>query len=200
MDIVLNTNFNNPALPKVPLPGFYDDFGPEGGPPDSSLGVTSREQRPWDSMRWSRTTEHTALSGPSRGVALVDGYRSDGVLTATITGVPTGGIYGLAVRGSDLDNYIAFAYNVSLGYFLFRVTVDAGSVGGGAGTYTPERPPAPGDTLSVECAGDTLTGYFNDTPMLTATETTHRNNTKHGMYVSGAPNFEFNDIEFAPLT
>lgn len=200
MDIILNTTFNNPNLPRVELPGFYDDFGPDGGTPSpTSLGVTSREHRAWQYRAdpWARNDNHTA-SPTTLGsqVAYTDAHRANGILRTVIADPGPDGIYGLSFRYVDSRNWAYFAYNPNLGIFLFRAYID-GATPVTYPTATPITTPKAGDTIALDLQGATVRGYHNDHELLVETIDAHTSATHHGIYAS-QPTVQFEDVEFVP--
>lgn len=203
MDIVLNTRFNNSSLPLAPVPGFFDNFGPAGGPPsDSSLGATSRESRPWDYNvdPWSRTTDQTAMPpGGTRRVAFTNGYSANGTLKTTIHEPASDGQYGLTFRYIDPDNFNYFAFNATLGYFFVIVMV-AGERTTIGGVYEPPTAPVTGDSMKVAMQGANIYCYYNETLVLTVVSTANDYATRHGLFdhsPGDQDRTQFSDIEFA---
>jgi hypothetical protein len=112
MDIVLNTDFNNPLLERIPLPGYFDDFNRS----DSDvLGKTSREGRPWDirslgsSFAWGIRGSKAKLLSSNSGAnfAVADGLSLNGTFRATFSAIqPESNNVGVVARYSSPENHL----------------------------------------------------------------------------------------------
>lgn len=204
-DIVLDTVFNNPLLPKVQIPGFLDDFTR----PDSlTLGATSREGRPWQTITTSQTPVRGTISG-NKAVCgsganatpeIVDGMASDGIITVTHSVVGTRQT-GVVFRLIDKDNYCrisARASSTNFHWILHKVV--NGSVIQVALSTTIES--ADGQNVSIEMNGTQITVLINGVaPFPTQTIPEMVDATKHGYYwgasVSGGAAWDLIHFEAA---
>jgi len=186
MDIVLNTTFNNPALPAVPVYGFADDFNRADA---GTLGSTSAEAKPWTiygtGAAWSITANQaglTALTGSS-AVAYVDAQKTDGILRATLAAVGAGKATGLAFRGSDLTNqfYLSRESSTALKWSLFKRVAGTVTNLGNSGVLI-----AAGDQLAVTLAGSNISVSINGVQAIAATDAAHAANKLHGLFGSSA--------------
>lgn len=191
MDIVLNTNFNNPNLPKVLIPGFIDSFN---RPAASTLGVTD-DGKTWEysSNPWSITATGRATKGDAGAVTWVDGFASDGELSAVFAAVGTDQRNGLLLRRKDSDNYIYVCPNTSGALTLYVRIDNATSL---SRIITGETLNV-GDTLSVVMDGPTITVKRNGAVLLTETVNDLADQTCHGFFGT-ATGAEWDSIEFVP--
>lgn len=187
MDIILNTHFNNPNLPVVPLPGFYDDFTGGGGD-YYTLGVT-HENKPWDYMGgigWYQRSDDTATGAGYVGdqrrseLAVVNGHASHGALTAQIALASVqDNRYGLAVRVTDNQNFIYIAQNsiASAINVYERVGGNATVIAQANGATLND-----GDVLEVRFLNDQIEVRLNSATIMTATSNLNVNATHHGFF------------------
>lgn len=201
MDIVLATVFNNPLLPRIPVPGFTDNFNRVSGDP---LGFTSAESKPWNivaltgSPVWQISSDGAAsLAAASSGlnVAVVDGMSGNGTLVATAKALGTQRRGGLAFRYQDIDNHLAIYQATSGGFLnLYKRIGGATATSIATSTYTP----VDGDVYSVVLAGSSITVKVNGNSIMTATETAFSGATYHGLYGSkDALGMRWDDISFS---
>ncbi|WP_285240052.1 hypothetical protein [Pseudarthrobacter sp. MEB009] len=183
----MNTRFNNPRLPRVPLPGWADNFNRAAG---DAIGVTSAEKRPWKvagtigNPIWSITsTGGVALTAATSGlnVAVADGLATNGTLTVTAKALGTSRRGGLAFRYRDIDNHYAIyqAANTSTLNLHKRINGNTATVLA-TSTYTPSD----GDVYQVVLNNDTITVKVNGTTIITATDNAFTGETWHGLYGS----------------
>lgn len=199
MDIVLNTRFVNSLLPRVPQPGFFDNFNRTAG---QQLGFTSGENRPWKLFSsgapssWIITASGTAdyVSGGGINVAAVDGFASNGTLSVKIAAM--GGTLrhaGPAFRVIDAANHFFVHQSApDQGIQLYkRVNGTATSVA--TSTYFPSV----GDVYTIQLADSNIIVQVNGSTKITATDTTFQGETRHGIYANNdTPAFEWDDISF----
>lgn len=110
IDIVLNTVFNNPSLPKVPIYGFYDDFER----PDGPLGVTSREVKTWNEHPYPGTDIEAVISGgavQSTGttgwnVVTVDAKAPNGIFRTSMSNIDANSGIRVALRVTNATNFV----------------------------------------------------------------------------------------------
>lgn len=204
MDIVLNTQFNNPNLPIAQIPGFSDDFNRAAA---ETLGVTSREGRPWQNFDigsrpsvWGTNGDGTAsmlTAGSSWQLVGVDGLVADGVLTATIAtiGGDTSRWGGLGFRILDGDNHLRVS---ELSSTNPRIVLQAREGGSTATLATSTTDMTPGDTVSVAFRGSQIDVFHNGTNIISTTDSTLLEQTVHGFYAQSAAVFSWEHIEFTP--
>ncbi|UTM47041.1 hypothetical protein [Glutamicibacter mysorens] len=114
IDIVLNTVFNNPTLPVVPIYGFTDTFDR----PDGPVGVTSREAKPWikhaypgaDIEAVIEEGKLKATGSTSWNVWAVDAKTPNGVFRAVFSGLDALGGVRVAVRAQNATNFIVVRF------------------------------------------------------------------------------------------
>ena len=185
MDIILNTRFNNPNLPVVQLPGFYDDFSGGGGD-YTGLGNT-QEGRPWEyagEPGWYQRTEGTATGAgligglPRSRVAYVDGLSANGIIRARIDLDATADQrFGLLVRYTDLSNYIYLAQNSTAdGIYIYQrqagaITTLARADGSSLAT---------GDILEARLYGDLIELWLKGGKLAETSSGHNVNATRHG--------------------
>lgn len=200
MDIILNTIFNNPALPIVPMPGFRDDFE---RPNASTLGKTL-DGKDWELFSGSSNTavwgtfgDGTAgmkSSGAQYHIAAAEALTGDGVLTATLAsvGIDARGP-GLAFRVLDKDNWFRFAPYSDADPTLWlhkRVGGTTTVVRSTSATLTP------GDNVTVRLSGTSIKIEVNGTQVLDETVPDLVGATKHGMYAFSGAVGAWHGIEF----
>lgn len=201
MDIVLNTVFNNPNLPKIPIYGFNDDFNRSAA---DTLGSTA-EGKPWVTLdagsavgTWGTTGNGTAKmksAASQTHTAVVDALASDGQLVAKLARFDadlTGNRYGLAVRFQDMQNYIVLETTKGVPQLTLRKYVGGTSSTVQASTLYP----APGDTITVELDGTTVTVLLNGATALTATVPEFTTQTRHGMFAFAGSDAEWDSVQF----
>lgn len=195
MDIILNTTFNNPRLPVVPLLGFLDDFNRPGA---LGLGHTA-DNKPWEysgSLAWSITENQTAASLGGSMFAVAEGNTPNGTLMAVVAKAPSDNDYraGLALRVKDAGNMLWVSPNTA-GSLTFYGRLEGSTtinepIGGGL---------ADGDVLSVEMSGSNFTVKLNGDTVHTTTVPIHAEETRHGlMAFSSRVDAEWDSIEFIP--
>jgi len=199
MDIVLNTRFVNSLLPRVPQPGFFDNFNRTAG---QQLGVTSGEGRPWKLFSngapssWIITASGTAdyVSGGGINVAAVDAFASNGTLSVKLAAYSGSNRHaGPAFRVMDANNhFFIHQADPAEGIKLYkRVNGTATSVATGTYMYSA------GDVITVQLSDANIIVQVNGTTKLTATDTTFQGETRHGIYANNdSPAFEWDDISF----
>lgn len=187
MDIVLNTNFNNPNLPIVPVPGFYDDFTSGGGGYET-LGVT-HDNKPWDYMGglgWFQRADGTAtgaglLDGVNRSsLAVVNGVHSDGTLVAKIALESTSDLrYGIALRVTDSRNYLHVSQSSNAAWLRIYKVVDNQST---VVAQVSDQTLATGDILQARFSGPQINVLLNNTLVLSGLSDHNMNATHHGFF------------------
>jgi len=204
VDIILNTSFNNPNLPVMPLPGFFDDFDRDEA---DVLGQTV-DGKLWKIFNPGTTSSVWGTYGDGTGgmksstvqhhIAAVDALTANGTLTAHLASfdetAPTRR-FGLAVRVLDANNYVVIAPISHTGQSM-RI---AYSINGSL-QLTDDRGPdlAPGDTVSATMLGDTITASVNGTQFATATIPELSHGTQHGLYSFYESVSAWDMIEFTP--
>jgi hypothetical protein len=182
MDIVMNTTYSSSLLPRVPQPGFSDDFGRAIGP----LGVTSGEGRAWEfdsngvAPDWRVTSVGTAslFAGAAINTAVVDALTNNGTLTVTASSLGSNRRGGVVLRCQDaMNNLFLFQSAAGSGLTLFkRVAGTATSIA------TSSYIPANGDVYSVALFNSNITVKVNGATIITATDATFQGETRHGLY------------------
>lgn len=187
MDIILNTAFNNPTLPVIPVPGFYDDFTGGGGGYET-LGVT-HEGKPWDYMGgigWFQRDDNTATGAGlvqevnRSELAVVDGVSSHGVLTAKIFQESIQDYrYGLAIRVRDNQNFIWIAQNSTADAINIYERVDNQNTVIARATGSTLNA---GDVLEARFQEDFIEVRLNSTTIMTAVSAFNITATRHGFF------------------
>lgn len=202
MDIVLPVRFNNPRLPVVERPGYYDDFD---RPEADTLGSTSNGRR-WETLTntgalWGTTgTGAAALqsSGSQFHAAVADALTADGTLTTTIEDVDQSAPnrrFGLAFRAQDWDNLTILA-PVSSSNHELRISDRVDGVTTALSGIGPVL--STGDTVTVRLDGTTVTVEVNGANVLSQTITARASATKHGLYAFADAGGRWESIEFTP--
>lgn len=114
IDVVLDTIFNNPSLPVVPVYGFYDDFER----PNGALGVTTREAKPWIEHTYpGANIAATIDSGKLKAtgttlwkVVAVDAKSPNGTFRAVVSSMDVNGGLRLAVRALNATNFLMIRF------------------------------------------------------------------------------------------
>lgn len=197
MDIVLNTHFTRP-LPSIPVPGFRDDFN-TGHIPDS-LGVTSREQRPWEypgGGPWWQDSDGYArnnISGATR-TPVVNGLASDGTITTMFGNInSTDKRVGITFRLQNADNYSWISANTS-GMVTFYERFNGATDTNIASNSELNS----GDTLSVQFIGSSITVQHNGSTIIQTSSARRIGATRHGMFAwSVDTNAQWDWVEFEP--
>ena len=200
MDIVLNTNFNNPNLPVVAIPGIVDSFN---RPAADILGVTE-DSKTWEILNsgttssvWGTYGDGTAGMKDSSSqyhLAVADALSSNGTLTAVLETVDGSTRRpGLAVRVVDNDNWINIA-PISNTDNRVRVTTRVAGISTSDATIGPVM--EAGDTLTVVLDGPSITVMVNGVQVITASDPNHINATKHGLYAFTGAIGTWDSIEF----
>lgn len=194
MDIMLNTLFNNPNLPLVPMLGFTDSFDRAAG---SSLGTTD-DGKAWTYFGlepWTITADGHASSDGAGTFAVVDALTPNGTLTTTVgREASEGGDYrsGLAMRAVDSSGYVGVYPNTSGTLTLY---VRAGNAPVSSQQISGTTL-ATGDTYSMTMVGTQLTVTYNGSEVLTETVTHHADVTTHGLYATSGSDTEWDSISF----
>lgn len=205
MDIVLNTIFNNPNLPKIPIYGFTDDFNRAVA---DTLGVTA-EGKQWVTLDagsavgiWGTTGNGTAKmksAASQTHTAVVDAGASDGRLVAKLANFNTAlssNRYGLAFRVQSMTSYL-YVESVypSTAPLQVRKTFGGSSVTLGTTGVSPTA----GDEIAVVLDGPNITIEINGVPRLTVTEPELVDVTRHGMFAFAGSDAEWDSIQFIPV-
>lgn len=114
IDIVLDTIFNNPALPRVPIYGFYDDFER----PDGPIGVTSREAKPWVKFQYPGSDIDAIIENgklKSTGttawnVFAADAKSPNGTFRAVLSNMDRAGGLRVALRVWNATNFLTINF------------------------------------------------------------------------------------------
>lgn len=196
MDIILNTTFNNPNLPVVPIPGFTDSFD---RPAAASLGTTDdgKEWSHFGATPWNITSDGHAIGLQAAPVAVVDSLATDGTLTARVGKAPSAGADqrgGIVLRALDDRSYI-FVSNHNTGNSLNLYVRDDGT---SVISQMVGPPLATGDIISVTLSGEQLSIAVNGDTLYSETFTQYVGETRHGMYSHSACDMEWDWIEFTP--
>lgn len=181
----LNTLFNNPSLPVRTVLGFIDSFD---RPEESPLSVTSGEAKPWVHSlatgltsgvdAWGRAYFRRVAGGAAQ--AVVEANTADGTLESSLSALAPSGLFGLAFRWSEPQNYFNFAANMA-GAGYYRLNKVAGNVTTALATSVGVKP-APGDRLSVVLAGSSIRCYVNDVQLFSVSDAHNVGATRHGLY------------------
>lgn len=196
MDIVLNTIFNNPNLPVIPVPGFHDNFNRAAS---STLGTTDdgKEWNFFGFVPWKVVSPgHAAGFGTSLHAA-VDGLTPNGTLTTVVGKAATESAdkrAGLVFRMLDRDNYLYLCPNTTNTLTLY------GRVGGSltVNQSISGETLTTGDTLAVAMDGPSITILRNGIAVHTATISDLTSATLHGFYGNISSDAEWDSIEFIP--
>lgn len=204
MDIILNTSFNNPNLPVIPLPGFFDDFDRDEA---DVLGETVDGKR-WEIFNPGTTSSVWGTHGDGTGgmksstaqhhIAAVDALTANGTLTATLSDASgvTSNRYGLALRVLDASNYISVARGSSA---LSESTVISFTENGEVTILSPRLPPlSPGDTIRATLLDATISVQINDGQIHTGTLPTNTQWRGHGFFALQGATAKWDMIEFTP--
>lgn len=204
MDIVLNTIFNNPNLPKIPIYGFNDDFNRASA---DTLGMTA-EGKPWMTLdagsavgTWGTTGNGTAKmksAASQTHTAVVDAGASDGRLVAKLANFNTAlssNRFGIALRVQNMQNYIALqsVWPGSSGWGLIKYASGTFSAIGTLATA-----PSPGDTVEVTLSGESIIVKSNGSQIISATVPEMVDVTRHGMFAFAGSDAEWDSIQFIP--
>lgn len=201
MDIILNTKFD----PKIPAPGFADDFNREAS--STSLGTTSRDGKPWRPVKWGSNdpvwgvtdngTAQLVTASSNHQAVVVDSESSDGVLEATIAAASPTRWGGLAIRVINSQNLIVLREPTSGSdsICLYEWVDGKQALLGQGGQATA------GDRLRIEFVGSTVEVYQNGAQVISAA-TSVLDGQAHGLYAynpqTGNPASEWDDIKFTP--
>ena len=203
MDIILKP-FNNPNLPIITLPGFFDDFNRDSADVLGST-VDGKDWKVFDpgttSSVWGTYGDGTGgmKSSTSRHhIACVDALTPDGTLSATLADVSgvSSDRYGLALRVVDAGNYISIARGSGS---LSELTVISVSTGGNV-TILGSRLPAlaEGDTIRATVQGNRISVQINDGETYSETLPTDMSGTSHGFFSFQGATAKWDMIEFTP--
>lgn len=201
MDIVLNTSFNNPNLPVVERPGFFDDFNRASA---DTLGGTSREGRLWNNFDiganasvWGPKGDGTATmktAGSSWQIVGVDGLASDGTISAVLASFTGSRWGGLAFRVLDGNNHLRVA---ELSGSSSRIVLQKRSGGSTTTIATSQTLPQPGGEISVSFVGTQVEVKYDGATIITASDSEFVGETVHGFYAQSSAVFSWDSIEFA---
>ena len=202
-DIVLNTVFNNPLLPSVPVYGFFDDFNRAN---TTALGVTSGEGKTWDELggTWEivdNTAHLTALTS-TVSYPTVDALRADGTLTTTVAQIGDAA-GGLVARFVDTDNWVRLSFRQSSG--VNRLVLQTRVAGGStvvAGTSAADKVTANGSVIGLVLSGSTASVTLNGETVISSVSVPSTvMSTRHGFYgASATSGIYYNDIRFTPAS
>lgn len=199
MDIVLNTVFNNSALPKVQFPGFSDNFNAADGALDYTPGGKAWIKASGTGSGtpvWERVSGAAKLQSPSpNSIAVVDGLAADGVLTTTIGSI---GINQAAIvlRYVDRSNYIFLGMASSGTRYQLRKLVGGSATNLANSTTTATN----GDVVAITMAGSAISVEVNGVAVdsLSVAVTDFQASTKHGIYAASTDyGATFDGISFA---
>lgn len=197
LDIILDTSFNNPNLPSINPRGFLDDFQ---RPDSQSLGVTSRESRPWVRPSGSvavggAISGGAAVSATTSGyvVEVVDAYTSDGTLRLDMAVVPKDVKPWIVLRAAPgtKNNFISVTFGESV--VVFGRWVD--------GVYTNIKEqggvtiPASG-MVEVHLDGAAISVAINGTVIASVTESAHMSETRHGINFHAGSAIRVDQVSF----
>jgi len=189
MDIILNTQFNNPRLPVAMSPGFRDSFDRDA----ATLGLTE-DGKPWEQVgsAWS-TTGDGAVTGA--GEVFADAMSADGTLTVKLRTVDVDGDSrgGVAFRVMDRNNYIRISHNSATSPILMFYVIKNGSAVVSKSTGATL---ADGDVISVSGHSTAIVIQINGSTVFTYDTTDYLTATKHGLYSHSSNNNEYESIEF----
>lgn len=202
MDIVLNTYFNNPKLPVVPLPGFVDDFN---RPAADTLGETL-DGKAWSLHSYSNShavwgtygdgTAGMKSSGPYFHLAVADALVANGTLRATVSAIDEtaeNNRAGLAVRATDANNYISIA---AIDPTNDRLAIQKRIDGSVSNVATAEQSLAPGDQLAVNLRGSSVEVILNGATILSAAIPEFTDVSNHGFYAFTGSAITWDHVEF----
>lgn len=193
MDIVLNTQFNNPRLPILERPGFTDSFDRPNG---QGLGSTD-DGKPWDYFGfapWDIIDGNATGFGRSNN-AVVDGAAADGTVTAIIASAASESADkrgGLTLRMIDRDNYLYLCPNTSNVLTLYGRVNGATAFSQAISGETLSD----GDVVGARLAGPLVTVLLNGDVVATRNVPDLVNATRHGLYSHSACDTEWDSIEF----
>lgn len=203
MDIILKP-FNNPNLPVVALPGFFDDFNRDSA---DVLGSTV-DGKDWAVFDPGTTSSVWGTYGDGTGgmksstsrhhIACVDALSSDGTLSATLAGAGdvSSDRYGLALRVVDAENYISIAGGSG---GLSGSTVISVSTGGSVTILNSRLPKlVEGDTIRATVQGNRISVQINDGETYSDTLPTDTSGTSHGFFSFQGATAKWDMIEFTP--
>lgn len=202
MDIVLNTVFNNPNLPAIPVPGIYDDFE---RPAADVLGKT-REGKAWlihdygtTSSVWGTNGDGTAsMKSSSSGyhAATVDSLVADGTLTGEVGAITAGVRYGgLMLRYQDMDNFIYVGETSSTDQRISILHRTAGTQGNLA---VSQHVPVTADAISIDTLGPAIIVRVNGAQILSIASDKFVGKTRRGLYAFTGTNASWKKLEFTP--
>lgn len=208
LEIVLNTTFNNPLLPTVPVYGFSDNFNRADNA--TGLGVTSGEAKAWQRIYGSnafgaKLVGNKAVPDDISGVAnawgaeVVDAKASDGTLRATLVspGSRSGGLIFRATSNVDFLTLMMRSTASNSSLVLSKkvnntsTTVAISSVQGLA---------TAGAVFEVVLSGSSVTVKKDGVVVIpTQAITEQAANTKHGLYLTQTSlDMAWDDVSFTP--
>ena len=203
MDIILKP-FNNPRLPIITLPGFFDDFN-RGSADVLGSTVDGKDWKVFDpgttSSVWGTYGDNTGgmKSSTSRHhLACVDALTPDGTLSATLadTSDVSSDRYGLALRVVDAGSYISIARGSGS---LSESTVISVSTGGDMTILNSRLPKlVEGDTIRATVQGSGISVQINDGETYSDTLPTDMSGTSHGIFSFQGATAKWDMIEFMP--
>lgn len=198
IDIVLNTIFNNPSLPTVPVYGFSDDFERSNGP----VGVTSREAKPWTEHVYPGSDVQAVIDGgklKATGstfwkVLAVDAKSPNGTFRVAMSSIDVNGGLRIALRVTNATNFLYVR-------FVAGGVIRLESLIGGTGTVIASSAPITGFTNGVfetVLDGDKVSVKWNGIEVIPPqTVTSMSGNTQHGfMLRSESPNTRVESASF----
>ena len=154
----------------------------------------SGEQRPTGSQWVEAIGDWAAAGGVATSSlvayahAVIDCTISNGTIDAVLTAVPK--TFGIVVRQTDSDNFIAVIYDASPAQLKYRIFKREASVV----TFLADGTAAAATTgtLRVCLDGNTITGYINGLVVVTATTSFNAAATRHGVYgnATASPSYD----------
>lgn len=198
IDIVLNTVFNNPTLPVVPLYGFTDTFDR----PDGPVGVTSREAKPWVKHEYPGSDVEAVIEGgklkasgtSSWNVWAVDAKTPNGVFRAVFSGLDELGGIRVAVRVQNAGRliFVRFVPNGVIRLSKFLTSVETTVATSATGTWSESG------LLEVSMNDSSISVSWNGVQVIAPqTVTELSGNTNHGfMMRSESPNTRIDEAVF----
>lgn len=197
IDIVLNTIFNNPSLPTVPVYGFSDDFERANGP----VGVTSREAKPWIEHVYPGSDVQAVIDGgklKATGstfwkVLAVDAKSPNGTFRAAMSNIDANGGLRVALRVTNATNFLYIR--------LVAGVIRLETLIGGTGTVIASSAPITEYTngvFEVVLDGPLVSVKWNGAEVIPPqTVTDMSGNTQHGfMLRSESPNTRVDSASF----
>lgn len=198
IDIVLNTIFNNPSLPTVPVYGFSDNFERPNGP----VGVTSREAKPWTEHVYPGSDVQALVDGgklKATGTTFwkifaVDAKSPNGTFRAAMSNIDANGGLRIALRVTNATNFLYVRF-VAGGVLRLESLI------GGAATVIASSAPITEFTngvFEIVLDGPLVSVKWNGAEVIPPqTVTALSGNTQHGfMMRSESPNTRVESASF----